>query len=125
MTKKEKYALMAAIFLLVLYILWKKRGCRNCAASLLTSVSSNILDYNTGLPIIAGISNSPQTIGPVLLPPGISNRFDDIGFISTVKQPPLPLCPTGYHPVLDSETGSAYCVISSYIPSQTVTKFLN
>lgn len=118
MNKKEKYATLAVLVLLLLYILWKKKGMPT-----ITSVSSQLLDSNTQLPIIDGISNSPQAIGPVTLPPGVPNQFNDSRFINAVKNPPLPLCPTGYHPVLDPSTGAAYCVISSYVPSQTFTTF--
>lgn len=98
--------ILLAVIILILLIMASMKSSAGEAA---TSVTAKLIDPNTGLPIgLPGVSKS--AIGPALFPPGISNVAGNADTQDYAKNPSIPLCPTGYAPVIDPDTNGIYCV---------------
>lgn len=101
--------LLIVIILILLIMASSKSSAGHSAA---TSVESKLLDGNTGLPIgLPGIRNS--AIGAALTPYGNNSTNSDVA--EFVKNPSTPICPVGFYPVIDPDTGGIYCVLSQYL----------
>jgi hypothetical protein len=105
MTNKQKIFGLVAIAILLWYLSRKKLP--------IGSSTVRMLDSITGLPLMDGASTDSNTIGEVLLPPGIPNDVSSASFQHAVQNPEDPICPEGFTPVIDPSTNKAYCTLSA------------
>lgn len=101
--------ILLVVIILILLIMAATKSSAGAAA---TSVTSKLLDPNTGIPIgLPGIRNS--SVGAALTPFGNNSTNSEVS--DYAKNPTTPLCPVGYSPVIDPDTSGIYCVLPQYL----------
>lgn len=107
MTRNEKIAGGVGV-LILLFLLFKKKVQAYVSAKLIDPVTKLSIGY-------AGVRNDPLVAGQAIVPPNVPNNINNSVFLTYLANMDTNLmCPDGYEPIIDPETGGVYCIMSGH-----------